>query len=208
MNRLVFLLAVTLAVVTAPSAFGTAITFSTVTVGPTETTAGSGPSFAVPGGVLVGDTITIDTNGTMYLQTGGTYGTNAAGIVVVNGTALVGQDTPNPGPGTGTGTTYGALLLGNSTDGFFQMYPSDASNGLGSPTPPTDLLTTLNLSTFAGGNLIGATTLEFLLSDTIVSDNSGQYTVSSGSSVPEPVSGALVGWGLLAAAALVRRRKA
>jgi uncharacterized protein (TIGR03382 family) len=176
-----------------------------VTVGPPDTTSGSGPSFAVPGGVQPGETITIETTGIMYLQAGGTqYGTNAAGIVVVAGTAGVGASGINTGPGPGTGRSWGAWLLGNSVDGFFQVYASDASNGLCSVSPPTDLLTTLNLSSFAGGSLVGATTLEFLLSDTVTSDNSGLYAVST---IPEPASAALAGFGLLAALALVRRRK-
>jgi hypothetical protein len=34
------------------------------------------------------------------------------------------------------GTTFGALLLGNTTLGFHQIFATNAANGLGSPTPP------------------------------------------------------------------------
>ena len=60
MKRTLLLLAVALAVATAPSALGTQLAFGTVTVGPTETFSGSGPSFGVPGGVVAGDTIADD----------------------------------------------------------------------------------------------------------------------------------------------------
>jgi hypothetical protein len=202
-KRTSVLRAVALAAALAPSAFGAVISFGPMTVAPTDTT--SGPSFSVLGGVQAGDTIVIDTSGIMYLQLQNTYGTNAAGIVVVAGTSGVGQATMNPGPGYGTGTNYGVLLLGNTSAGFFQVYPSDAAHGLGSPAPPQSLHIILDLNTFGGGVLIGATTLEFLLSDTIITDNSGFYTVSG---VPEPSSAAQAVFALLVSAGLLRRRRA
>jgi hypothetical protein len=207
MKWTVLLLGVALTVATGQPAFGAQIEFGTVTLGPADTM--TGPAFAVPGGVQAGDTIGIETTNIMYLQTGNTYGTNAAGVVVVPGSAPIGQFGINPSgppfPDYGAGTPYGDLLLGNPAFGFFAVYPTDASTGAGSSAPPTDLRITLNLGSFGGGSLVGAPSLEFLLSDTQVTDNSGYFTVSS---VPEPVSASLMGCGLLLAAALRRRRKA
>jgi hypothetical protein len=162
----------------------------------------SGPTFLVPVGLTSTDTLSLTVDGLVCLQGGGAYCTNAAGVVVTPGSQPTGAALPFGS------TTYGALLLGNTTLGFFQVFPTDAANGLGSGAPPSTLTqtTTLGALGFAGG-IPGGSTLEWRVADTPNTDNSGSFRITEPNAVPEPSSILLLGMGLLGLASW-RRRKA
>src|SRR5262245_49616668 len=91
-----------------------------------------GPTITLPAsGLLPTDTLSLSAAGQVFLQGGNTYGTNAAGVVTTAGTSPVGGSSPNGS------TTFGALLLGNTTLGFHQIFATNGANGLGNPTPPS-----------------------------------------------------------------------
>lgn len=160
----------------------------------------TGPTFTVNGDYLGTDTISLNVEGTVNLNdaTSQGYITNAAGVLTQPGTlGSQGSAVVNPV----NGFDYGALLLGNSTLGFKQLFPASAANGLGSASTPTNLsLSNVALSTFFGpGGLANGTVLEFRVSDSNTTSNSGAFTVSGSidgpTSVPEPftIIGSLVG---------------
>jgi hypothetical protein len=160
----------------------------------------TGPTFTVNGDYLGTDTISLNVSGTVNLNdaTPTGYTTNAAGVLTQLGTlGSQGSAVVNPA----TGFDYGALLLGNSTLGFKQLFPASAANGLGSSSTPTDLsLSNVALSTLFGSQgLANGTVLQFLVSDSNTTSNSGAFTVrgsiDGATSVPEPftIIGSLVG---------------
>jgi hypothetical protein len=165
-----------------------------------------GPSFIVSGNFLSTDTLSLIVSGTVDLANGD-FTANAAGIIVSPSTTNTGnhpgQTTPNSG---NTALNYAALLIGNSTLGFFQVFPSSPDFGLGSSTPPTTLTLTdrtLGDIGFTSG-LTSGTVLELWVSDINFADNSGAFQVSQ---VPEPGTLALLGLSVCAIA-VARRRKA
>jgi hypothetical protein len=165
-----------------------------------------GPTFTVIGNLLGTDTLSLTVSGTVDLASGG-FTANAAGVITAPATtntgAHPGQTTPNSG---NTLLNYAALLIGNSTLGFFQVFPSSAAFGLGSGSPPTTLvLTNRTLADigFAAG-LSNGTMLELRVSDINAGDNSGQFQVTQ-SSVPEPATFGLLGLGLGVILSLRRR---
>jgi hypothetical protein len=164
-----------------------------------STDVASGPSFFVPSALLSTDTLSLTADGLVCLQAGGSYCTNAAGVVVIAGSQPVGGSLANGG------TTFGSLLLGNTTLGFFQVFDTNAANGLGSGAPPSSLsqTTTLGALGFASGIPAGST-LEWRVSDTITADNSGSFLLTG--TVPEPSSILLLGLGLVGFAAWRRRQ--
>ncbi len=181
------------------------LTFSSpVSVGPADVS--SGPSFTAPTALSASDMAYLSVSGTVCLQSGGYYCTNGAGVVVVAGTSPVGGTSLNGS------TNFGSLLLGNNALGFHQLFPADASNGLGSANPPTYLVLNATLGSLGFASGIGAgEILEFRLSDTLTTDNSGGFSVQDLSGrvqgeVPEPASFALVAAGAAALAALRLRR--
>src|SRR5436190_23009375 len=102
--------------------FAATITISSTTVNGTDVF--SGPTLTLTSSVVSTDTLTLTTIGQVFLQSGSTYGTNAAGVLTTAGSPTgVGGSSPNPS----TGTTYGSLLFGNSTFGFVQVYPTNAA---------------------------------------------------------------------------------
>jgi len=165
-----------------------------------------GPAFTVAGNLLGTDTLSLMVSGTVDLAGGG-FTANAAGIVTAPATTNTGvhpgQTTPNSGNAL---LNYGALLIGNSTLGFFQVFPSSAAFGLGSGSPPTTLVLTnrtlANIGFTAG--LSNGTILELRVSDTNSGDNSGQFLVTQ-SSVPEPATFGLLSLGLGMMLSLRRR---
>jgi hypothetical protein len=189
------------------SASAVSLTIPTTTVNGTDVF--SGPSFTVTSNFLGTDTISLNVSGTVDLISGG-FTTNAAGILT--------QPSPNFG-GLNVGDFFtnggtiagGALLLGNSTLGFYQLFAPNATNGLGSSNPPTNLsLTNVSLSSIGfGSGFTNGTVLEFRVFDSDNFNNSGAFTVSGSidgatTAVPEPftIIGTLIG-----GTAAVRMRK-
>lgn len=167
----------------------------------------SGPSFVVPTALSATDRLFLTVTGTVSLQGASRYGTNAAGVVVVAGSQPVGgTSTFNSGPNT---FNFGALLLGNATLGFHQLFAADAAAGLGSAAPPTTLtLDGVTLGSIFGAGLDAGTVLEFRVADINTGDNAGGFSLSQNggpTTVPEPSTVLLVGSGALLLG-LARRR--
>jgi hypothetical protein len=107
-----------------------------------------GPSFIVGQNLLGTDTLSLTVSGTVDLDLGN-FTANAAGIIVSPATTNTGNHPGEVTPNAGNpALNYAALLIGNSTLGFFQVFPSSAEFGLGDATPPTTL--TLTDRTLAG----------------------------------------------------------
>lgn len=182
------------------------LTFSSESV---DATSSTGLSFSGGGNFLSTDVFSLTVSGTPnFAPTTNSYITNAAGILT--------QPLANPPASTGSfftrdGASIGALLIGNSTLGFFQLFPSNTANGSGSSAPPTNL----SLSNVTLGSIFGTaldtnptSVLNLIASDSEYPDNSGAYVVSGSvvpaAAVPEPftIIGTLVG-----GTAAVRMRK-
>lgn len=156
--------------------------------------------------------------------------TNAAGVITASGSS-------RPAPGNTVGTTlvqtpgspggaagpffYGELLVQYTHLGVTQfttaIFPTDASDGLGSSTPTTTVSTTTTLQAlgFTSG-LVSGDSISFFAADSGYFNNAGGYSITGNineiSSVPEidPKSAATpvaLGISLLLIAA-DRRRKA
>jgi len=154
----------------------------------------SGPSFVVNGDFSSTETFNLDVFGTVDIATGENgvgYTTNAAGITtnpsnsVFNtffsaGTVLLVGNNNIP---------YGALLIGNSTLGFTQVFPATAIYGLGGSTPPNVFSIQTTVGALFGTGLTNGTVLQFLTNDIgDGSDNSGSFFVSGVIGVPEPLT--------------------
>jgi hypothetical protein len=166
-----------------------------------------GPTITLPAsGLLPTDTLSLSASGQVFLQGGNTYGTNAAGVVTTAGTSPVGGSLLNGS------ATFGALLLGNTTLGFHQIFATNAANGLGSSTPPSVVsISDATLSSLGFGSPIsGGTVLQFMISDTFTSDNSGSFTFEghfTTAAVPEPSTLGLLALGGALATSLRRRAR-
>jgi hypothetical protein len=178
---------------------------------PTTTVLGtdvfSGPTFTVSGNYGAGDTVDLTVSGTVDLASGD-YTANAAGILVSPPTSNTGSHPGQTSPGAG-GLPYAALLLGNSTLGFFPLFPADTADGLGSSTPPTTLSVDETLGSIFGNSVSipDGTVLELEVDDINTYDNSGSFTVGNAiSGVPDGgTTVALLGLSLAGLAALRRR---
>jgi len=117
---------------------------------------GVGPSFVVPQDFTPSDTLSIQVSGTVdvyYTSPTSGHIVNAAGVVV--GTSPLTPYNVRPGQTYYTTTSHltglqalGALLIGNSSVGFFPLFRPTEQNGLGNSSPPTSLsLTDVPLST-------------------------------------------------------------
>lgn len=167
----------------------------------------SGPSFTVMTAMTATDMLSISVSGFVCLQPDGAYCTNAAGIISTGG--VHGEQ---PGTAYTTPTippySYGALLFGNSSLGFVQLFPSSVANGLGDTTPPDHLMLNATLGSLGFASGIGAgQVMEFRVADELnaITDNTvGSFVITN---VPEPGTTMLVAAGVLMLAGL-RRRKA
>jgi hypothetical protein len=164
-------------------------------------------SFTVSGNFdQAGDTVTITGNNFATLDREG-YNVNAAGVLVTpNTSGPIGGTFIAPGGATLPGGNFGALLLGNGTLGYKQVFPANTANGLNSSSPSQALTTTVNVSSLFPSGITSGTVLQFLVNDTVFGDNSNGFTASAtftnsvvvpptSTSVPEPftVIGTLVG---------------
>ncbi|WP_309739199.1 PEP-CTERM sorting domain-containing protein [Chamaesiphon sp. OTE_20_metabat_361] len=197
-------LVLTAIVFSAASANAVSLTIPTTTVNGTDVF--SGPSFTVTSNFLGTDTISLDVSGTVDLASGG-YTVNAAGVLIQGSTFGDPAGGARVGPNS---INFGALLLGNTTIGFRQLFLTNAGNGLGNSAPQTNLsLTDVSLSSIFGSGLNSGTVLQFRVNDSDFGNNSGGFTVStpinqSTTAVPEPftIIGTLIG-----STAAVRMRK-
>lgn len=197
-----------LAVIASVASAGTITINSTVVNG---TDVFSGPTFTLTSTVQPTDTLTLTARGEVFLQDGPAYGTNAAGVVTTAaGVVTTAGSTVVGGTSLNGSTNFGSLLIGNSTLGFFQIFPANISNGLGSLTPSDLLTTTLSFSSLGFVSAIpSGTILQFRVSDINTGDNSGSFTtfgqINVAAGVPEPTSWLLVGGGI-DVLALLRRK--
>jgi hypothetical protein len=167
-----------------------------------------GPTFTVSGNFNASDFIDIQASGTIDLDSGD-YTANAAGVLVSPGTSDTGSHPGQTSPGGSFGYPYAALLLGNSTLGFFPVFPADAADGLGNSTPPTTISVDETLGAIFGGSVSipNGTVLQFQINDIDNYNNSGAFTVGNGSSsVPDAgATSALLGLSLLGLGTLRRK---
>src|SRR5579863_1911478 len=148
----------------------------------------TGPAFTVVGNFTSTDTISILATGLVDLASG-LFTANAAGIITGPATTNTGNHPGQTSPNTSEPSlNFGALLIGNTTLGFFQAFPSDAANGLGNPVPPTTLTSTETLGSlgFTSG-ITSGTVLHLVVSDCngCFGDNTGSFKVGP-AAVPEP----------------------
>tara|TARA_Y100000310_G_scaffold331890_2_gene406358 strand:+ start:1787 stop:6793 length:5007 start_codon:yes stop_codon:yes gene_type:complete len=151
------------------------------TTGGTFNVPGAGPAYRLefPAPLDADDELTLTVDGTVDL-TAGNYTTNAAGVLVSPEISAIGT---TPGEVGIYGEPYGgALVLGDLLLGIgpYAFFEADAGNGLGNPTPPTELTATVRL-----GDLFTDEELEELGDyiklwpmDSAWNDNSGLFEVT------------------------------
>jgi hypothetical protein len=163
----------------------------------------SGPSFTVSDDFAGSDLISLEASGIVDLATDELplgYFTNAAGIATQP--TFAGQSPGGSATGPG-GFNFGALLLGNNTLGFFNVFPANSSQSSSLALNGVTLASLGFTSGFTNG-----TVLEFRVNDvTTRLNNGGSYNVAgslASTAVPEPftVIGTLIG-----GTAAVRLRK-
>ncbi|MEO7762609.1 MAG: DUF1566 domain-containing protein [Casimicrobiaceae bacterium] len=146
-------------------------------------TSPTGASFTYTGTMTHLHTITFVQSNHPCLQSPTTYCTNGAGVVTVAGSVPVGGSSTFSGPSfvipAGTWTN-GALLMTIYGVGTVQVFPTNAANGLGNPTPPGVLTlpeTTLSALGFPPFSQVNPT-ITFIVADTTHSDNGGQFLLN------------------------------
>jgi hypothetical protein len=167
----------------------------------------SGPTFIVPNALTPGDTTNVQGVGTVDLASGD-FTANAAGVIVAPATTNTGNHPGEVAINAVNGFPFAAVLIGNTSLGFFPLFPADAATGLGNSSPPTTIAVSETLADIFGPSFQGlaaGTVLELRVNDINTGDNSGSFLVGS---VPEPSSVVLLGLGglLLAGVAWPRRR--
>jgi hypothetical protein len=180
----------------------------------------NGTAFVVTGGTLNADAVlSLSASGIVNLNDKfGPFLVNAAGVVISDGGAY---SNPTASVFTYAGglvasAPFGALLIGNSTLGFVQLFADNVVNGFGASAPSSTLSVTATLGSLFGAGVVltDHTKLFIVVNDSLRSDNAGSFNVSGGigisvSSVPEPASIALMGLGSVALIGFrLRRRRA
>ena len=142
----------------------------------------SGPSFTVSGNFGLTDFISVEATGTVDLANGA-FTANAAGVItappLTNTGNTPGQTAPALGGALLTGGPYAALLIGNATLGFHPLFPADASTGLGSASPPTDIFANRTIGDIFGATISDGTVLDLRVNDINSGDNSGAFQLSN-----------------------------
>src|SRR5690349_19394236 len=115
---------------TALHAWGDCLTIPVGAITPFQTS--SGPTFTLSKTLLPTDQLSLTASGSVCLQSGGFYCTNAAGVLVVQGSdgTPVGSSSLNTvSAGFYKGTfSFGSLVIGNPTIGFAQLFSTNAAN--------------------------------------------------------------------------------
>jgi hypothetical protein len=169
-----------------------------------------GPTFTVSGNFTANDDVNAVVSGTVDLDSGN-YTANAAGILVSPATSNTGSHPGQITAGGYMGFPFAAILIGNSSLGFFPLFPADVANGMGNSTPPTNLSVDETLGSIFGPSVTipNGTVLSFEVNDIDTYNNSGAFHISTftlSSSVPDAGSAvALFGLSLSALAAFRRR---
>ena len=194
------------------SAFAQSIVLpSTLTVNAISST---GASFTYSGTLTQAASVALNASGTSCEQGGGTYCTNASGVVVIPGSSPAGAATSFSGTFGGTVGTwnYGALIMIISGVGAVQVFPANTANGLGSGSPSSTVslaATTLAALGFGSFSVVNPT-ITFVVADNNYGDNSGGFVLNQGTTplaTPAPATLGLtvLGVGTLALFAMRRR---
>ena len=148
----------------------------------------TGTGFTYSGTLTQNATIHLTVAGAACEQAGGVYCTNASGVLTVAGSSAVGAATSFTGSiGGFSGTyNYGSLIMTISGVGSVQLFAANAAHGLGSSTPPGTLaLNSTSLSALGFPNFsVSNPTITFTNADTLYTDNSGSFSVTSAASLP------------------------
>ena len=155
----------------------------------------TGVSFTYSGTLTQAATLSLNTSGSVCIQSGA-YCTNEAGVVLVPGTLGVGGVSTFSGTFGGTTNNWnqGAIGLTIVGVGTVQIFPANAANGAGSLTPPNALslpstsLTSLGFAPFLAVN----PTITFFVLDNLYPDNSGSYTLTQGIGAATPIPSTLI----------------
>ena len=155
----------------------------------------TGVSFTYSGTLTQNATLSLNTSGSVCLQSGA-YCTNAAGVVLIPGTLGVGGVSTFSGTFGGTTGNWnqGAIGLTISGVGTVQIFPANAANGAGSGLPPNALsLPSTSLASLGFGSFsVVNPTITFFLLDNLYPDNSGSFTLTQGVAATTPVPSGLI----------------
>lgn len=155
----------------------------------------TGVSFTYSGTLTQNATLSLNTSGSVCIQSGA-YCTNAAGVVLVPGTMGVGGVSTFSGTFGGTTNTWnqGAIGLTIGGVGTVQIFPANVANGAGSSAPPGALsLPSTSLASLGFGSFsVVNPTITFFLLDNLYPDNSGSFTLTQGSISTTPAPSTLL----------------
>ena len=151
---------------------------------------GAGASFTYAGAAVPGDTLSVTVTGPVYLEPGPAYGTNAAGVVLVagvDGNQPVGSKL-TCGSIDSVEFDCGSLMVSISSGGttyYGRMFLANKKDGHGRGKPPVSLTYKASLKTLFGKDSgykafrFVKPTFTFVVSDTLYSDNTGDFTINN-----------------------------